>query len=162
MDRITSAIPEAGPADTAALREIDADELARYVLDSRNPWWRRRRCAEALFKRVPEARVPGLLDRVRDPRESTDVRLALLDVLGHREELLPWLLHDDQRGNTAFRWRGAILKARGEAGDLTAAAELSTLAFDQWRRNRAKGRAGLDALVERHGVAAVDRLLGDR
>ncbi|NJP94965.1 hypothetical protein HCN51_36965 [Nonomuraea sp. FMUSA5-5] len=162
MDRITSAIPEAGPADTAALREIDPDELARYVLDPRNPWWRRRRCAEALFRRVPEARVPELLERIRDPRESTDVRLALLAVLGHREELLPWLLHDDQRNNTSFRWRGAILKARGEAGDLTAAAELSTLAFDQWHRNKAKGRAGLDALVERHGVAAVDRLLGDR
>jgi hypothetical protein len=159
---IESLIPNASKTDVAGLREIDADELARYVADKSHPWWRRRHCVEALAGRVPEARVPELLSRIRDCGDVGQVRIALLDLLGHRQELLAWLRHDDRAGETSIQVPEAVLKARGMAGDLAAAGELATLANDSWRHRREKGQAGLDALVARYGLEAVGEALGER
>ncbi|WP_405569458.1 hypothetical protein OG317_12180 [Streptomyces sp. NBC_01167] len=161
MRDIEALIPQAGREDATALREFDADALARYVADRAHPWWRRRPCALALAGRVPEARVPALLARVRDSGDVSEVRRALLDVLADRAELLPWLRHEDRRTEKSFGMPEAFLQARGRLGDRTAVRELATLAADPWPRNQALGEAGLDALTARYGLDAVLDDLGD-
>ncbi|GAB2617770.1 hypothetical protein GCM10027168_57710 [Streptomyces capparidis] len=161
MRDIEELVPEAGRADTDGLRAHDPDELARCAADPAQPWWRRTACAAALAGRVPERRAAELVARVRDPADSASVRIALLDLLADRAELLPWLRHQDRREDRAFGLPEAVLKARGTAGDLTAAPELATLAADPWRHRRKTGEAGLDALVDRHGTEAVLARLGD-
>ncbi|MFF7200566.1 hypothetical protein [Streptomyces sp. NPDC008141] len=161
MRDIEALIPQAGREDAAALREFDADALARYVADRAHPWWRRRPCALALAGRVPEARVPALLARVRDCGDVGEVRRALLDVLADRDELLPWLRHEDRRTEKSYGMPEAFLLARGRLGDRTAVQELATLAADPWPRNQALGEAGLDALTDRFGLDAVLAGLGD-
>ncbi|MFG2626852.1 hypothetical protein [Streptomyces sp. NPDC048473] len=160
MRTIETLVPGAARADTAGLRKLDADELARYVADSAHPWWRRRACAVALAGRVPERRVADLAARVRDPGDVGEVRIALLDLLAGRAELLPWLQHEDRRHERSFGVPEAILKARGSLGDRSAAGELATLAASPWPRSRVVGEAGLDALVARYGVEAVVRDIG--
>ncbi|WP_354637733.1 hypothetical protein [Kitasatospora camelliae] len=161
MRTIEKLLPDVGRMDTAGLREVRAEDLARYVGASRHAWWRRRACVAALAGRVPERRVEELLVRIRDPREVAEVRIALLDLLGDRAELLPWLRHEDRRQEGAYGLREALLKARGRLGDLTAARELATLAASPWRHVEAAGEAGLDGLVERVGAAAVLAELGE-
>ncbi|MFF5973963.1 hypothetical protein ACFY7C_20780 [Streptomyces sp. NPDC012769] len=160
MPTIDTLIPERGPHDTAALQAHDPDALAGYVLDDRNAWWRRRICVRALAGRVPEARVPALLDRIRDDEETGEVRIALLDLLSDRTELLPWLRHED-RSAESYGLPEAVLKARGLLGDRTAARELATLAFSPWWHRQRLGEAGLEELVERYGAEAIVADLGE-
>ncbi|APU43901.1 MULTISPECIES: hypothetical protein [unclassified Streptomyces] len=155
MPNIRTLAPEAGRIDAAGLRAYDADRLARCAVDRAAPWWRRTACVEALTGRVPQARLGELLACVRDGGDNGTVRRALLGLLSDRAELLPWLRHEDRRGEEAYGMPEAVLKARGALGDLTAAAELATLAFSHWSSRRAVGEAGMDALVERYGAGAV-------
>ncbi|MEU7602885.1 hypothetical protein [Streptomyces sp. NPDC041003] len=155
MPNIETLTPAAGRADAAGLRACDADLLVRCAVDREQPWWRRTACVDALAGRVPEARAGELLACVRDTEDSGTVRKALLGLLSDRAELLPWLRHEDRRREDAYGMPEAVLQARGALGDRTAAAELATLAFSHWRTKRAIGEAGLDALVERHGVESV-------
>ncbi|SFX97181.1 hypothetical protein OH786_28195 [Streptomyces atratus] len=161
MRTIETLAPQAGQIDTEGLRAFDADGLAGYVTDPAHPWWRRRACVVALAGRVPEHRVAGLIARVQDPRDVDEVRIALLDLLPDRAELLPWLGHEDRRQESSYGVSAAILKARGLLGDRSAAGELATLAAEPWPRLRAIGEAGLDALVARHGTDAVLADVGD-
>ncbi|MGW4648207.1 hypothetical protein [Kitasatospora sp. NPDC004289] len=161
MRKIEALIPGVGRADQAGLRALAPEELVRYVCGQRHAWWRRRDCVPALDGRVPERRVPELLARIRDPQEVTEVRIALLDLLGDRPELLPWLREEERQEDGAYGLREAVLKARGRLGDLTAARELATLAFSPWQHHETVGEAGLTGLVERVGAAAVLAELGD-
>ncbi|THV40939.1 hypothetical protein [Glycomyces buryatensis] len=161
MGTIDVLIPTAGQADGVGLLEVDAEELARYVIDTTHPWWRRRPCVLALAGRVPSVLVAELMERIRDPDDVTEVRIALLDLLGNREELLPWLRHQDRQAEKSYRMPEAILKGRGVLGDRTAARELSTLANDPWPHRREVAEVGLNALVARYGVAAIVADLGD-
>lgn len=115
----------------------------------------------ALAGRVPEHCVAGLIACVHDPGDMDEVRIALLDLLADRAELLPWLRHEDRRQKSSYGMPEAILKARGLLGDRSAVGELATLAAEPWPRLRAIGEAGLDALVARHGTAAVLADVGD-
>ncbi|MFD9369180.1 hypothetical protein ACFWA6_15965 [Streptomyces sp. NPDC060020] len=160
MPNIETFTPAAGQTDSAGLRAYDPDLLARCAVDGAQPWWRRTACVEALVGRVPQARVGELLACVRDTEGSGTVRKALLQLLSDRAELLPWLRHEDRLREEAYGMREAVLQARGALGDRTAAAELATLAFSHWRTRRAVGEAGLDALMDRHGVEAVLSELG--
>ncbi|MFF9148356.1 hypothetical protein ACF1BN_26240 [Streptomyces sp. NPDC014861] len=155
MPTIDSLIPEGGARDTAALYAIEPDALADYVVDVRNAWWRRRICVQALAGRVPEAQVPALLDRVRDGGDTGEVRIALLDLLRDRAELLPWLRDEERTRESGYRMPGTLLKARGLLGDRTAARALATLAFSPWRHEQQLGEDGLVALVERYGSEAI-------
>ncbi|MEU2118143.1 hypothetical protein ABZ567_21460 [Streptomyces sp. NPDC016459] len=161
MRNIEELVPEAGHADAVGLREVDAAELARYAVDPAHPWWRRRPCVHALAGRVPEGHVADLIARVRDSGDVGEVRIALLDLLAGREELLPWLRHEDRRREESYGLPEAILKARGLLGDRSAAAELAALAASPWPRQQALGAAGLDALVTRYGAEAVLADVGD-
>ncbi|WP_418955244.1 hypothetical protein [Streptomyces tritici] len=161
MSDIETLIPSAGQADTDALRAYDAEALARYVADPSHPWWRRRACARALAGRVPPAWVGALLDRVRDVKDVGEVRRELLEIVGDRPELLPWLRHEDRRHEESYGMPEAFLRTRGLVGDLTAARELAVLAADPWKRSQDAGEEALDALVERHGVDAVLGQLGE-
>jgi hypothetical protein len=158
---VDSLIPAAGRADTAALSAVDADDLARYVIDPAHRWWRRKPCVTALTGRVPAARVPALIARIRDSTDTGEVRIALLDLLGDRVELLPWLQQQNPGTETSYGVFEAILKARGRLGDRSAAAELATLANDPWPHRRTMGEAGMDALAARYGADAVLADLGD-
>jgi hypothetical protein len=162
MRSIEALLPSGGRDDTAGLLALDADDLARYVADPTRPWWRRRPCAVALAGRVPERHLADLVARVHDPDEVTEVRVALLDALGDRPELLPWLRHEDRRTEGRHGMAEAVLKARGVMGDRSAAPELATLAASPWSRTRKFGEAGLDALVARYGTDAVLADLGDQ
>ncbi|MET9921098.1 hypothetical protein ABZZ04_29035 [Streptomyces sp. NPDC006435] len=161
MPTVETLIPQAGQADAEGLRAFDADGLAEYVTDPAHPWWRRRPCVLALAGRVPEHRVAGLIARVHDPRDVAEVRIALLDLLADRTELLPWLGHPDRRREDSYGMPEAILKARGLLGDRSATGGLTTLAASPWSRLRAAGEAGLDALVTRYGAGAVLSDVGD-
>ncbi|MEU7698873.1 hypothetical protein [Streptomyces sp. NPDC039028] len=161
MRSIEALVPKAGSEDTAGLREVDAGELARYAVDPRQPWWRRRSCVSALTGRVPEAYVPGLIARVQDPSDTAEVRRALLGLLSDRAELLPWLRHADRAADPAYGMAAAFLRARGLLGDLSAARALATLAASPWRNARDAGDAGLDGLLDRHGVDVVLAELGE-
>ncbi|MFF0483835.1 hypothetical protein [Streptomyces sp. NPDC004435] len=155
MPTIDSLIPESGVRDTAALLAVAPDALADYVVDVRNAWWRRRICVQALAGRVPEARIPALLDRVRDSEDTGEVRIALLDLLCDRAELLPWLREEERSRESGYRMPGTLLRTRGLLGDRTAARALATLAFSLWRHEQQLGEDGLMALVERYGPEAV-------
>ncbi|MET9659957.1 hypothetical protein [Streptomyces sp. NPDC006510] len=161
MRTIETLVPQAGQIDAAGLREFDADRLAAYVADPAHPWWRRRACVVALTGRVPQHRVTGLIARIHDIHDVDEVRIALLDLLADRTELLPWLNHKDRRREDSYGMPPAILKARGLLGDRSAAGELATLAAEPWSGQRAIGEAGLDALVARYGAAAVLADVGD-
>ncbi|MFJ6013823.1 hypothetical protein [Streptomyces sp. NPDC092952] len=161
MVSIETLVPEAGRFDAEGLRAFDADALAAYVADPAHPWWRRRPCVHALAGRVPEHRAAALIARVHDVQDVAEVRIALLDLLAGRAELLDWLRHPDRRQDTSYGMPEAILKARGLLGDRTAAGELATLAAEPWRHMRATGEAGLDALVARYGTEAVLSDVGD-
>lgn len=161
METIDALIPAPRQADAGGLLEVDADELARYVIDTAHPWWRRRPCAHALAGRVRSAFVPELMERIRDRADSSEVRIALLELFSDRQELLPWLRHADRKAEKSFGMPEAFLKARGVLGDRTAAPELATLANDPWPRRQIVGEAGLDALMARYGVEAILADLGD-
>ncbi|MGW8994588.1 hypothetical protein ACWGRF_32295 [Streptomyces zhihengii] len=161
MPSIDELLPLGPGKDLPALRALDPEPLARYVADRGNPWWRRRHCVHALADRVPRACVPELIARVKDTGDTGEVRIALLDVLGDRPELLPWVRHEDRRDEKASGMPAALLRARGRLGDLSAVPELSAMAADPWTRNRQAGEAGLDALAARHGPAAVLALLDE-
>ncbi|MGW7436952.1 hypothetical protein [Streptomyces sp. NPDC054849] len=152
--------PEAGRTDTAGLRGYDADSLARCAVDTAQPWWRRRACAQALAGRVPERRVAELIGCVQDTGDVAEVRIALLDLLADRPELLPWLRHEDRIQDSSYRVPEAVLKTRAALGDRTAAGALATLAFSPWRHRREIGEAGLDELAARYGVEEVLAELG--
>ncbi|MGW7453997.1 hypothetical protein [Streptomyces sp. NPDC054787] len=152
--------PEAGRTDTEGLSRYDANALARCAVDAAQPWWRRNACAQGLTGRVPEQRVAELIACVQDADDAGSVRIALLDLLADRPELLPWLRHEDRLKESAYGMTEAVLKARGRLGDRTAAAALAALAFSPWRHRRAIGEAGLDELTARYGTEAVLAALG--
>jgi hypothetical protein len=158
MHEIDALIPSASTADVAALAGVDAERLARYVLDADRPWWRRKAAALAIAGQVPDAAVPELLACVRDDETTGAVRIALLDVLADRTELLPWLRHPDRAAERSYGLPEAVLRARGRLGDRTAVPELAALAHDPWPHRAKTGAAGLDALVARYGL---DTILGD-
>ncbi|GCD96967.1 hypothetical protein [Embleya hyalina] len=162
MGSVEVLIPAAGRVDVAGLRALDADVLARYAADPTHPWWRRGPCVRALTGRVPEHRVADLVARVRDRDEVAEVRIALLELLVERPELMPWLRDVDGRRERSYGLPEAILRARGEVGDRSAAPELATLAASAWRRRQRIGEAGLEALVARYGVEPILTDLGDR
>ncbi|MBP2579794.1 hypothetical protein J3A78_000272 [Streptomyces sp. PvR006] len=161
MRSIDALVPRAGFDDTVGLREVDAEELARYVVDRGQPWWRRKPCVIALTGRVPERYVPELIACVQDPRDTSEVRRALLDLLADRAELLPWLRHEDRAADTSYGMGEAFLKARGLLGDRSAARGLATLAASPQRSARDAGDAGLDGLVDRYGADAILAELGE-
>ena len=152
-------IPRAGEVDETGLRTVAPEVLASYVRSSSNPWWRRRPCAHALRGRVPPAHVEALFECVRDPADTAEVRIVLLDVLPLRESWLPWL-REQPVADGEYGMDIAIMKARAALGDLTAVSAAATLANDLWSHRRASGEAALDMLVERHGLAAIEALLG--
>ncbi|MEU2670578.1 hypothetical protein ABZ622_17200 [Streptomyces sp. NPDC007164] len=115
----------------------------------------------ALAGRVPEHRAAALIARVQDPHDVGEVRIALLDLLADRSELLPWLRHKDRRKENSYGVPAAVLKARGLLGDRSAAGEPTTLAAEPWPRFRAIGEAGPDALVARYGTGTVLADVGD-
>lgn len=156
---VEALIPKAGQVDEAGLLDADPVVLARYIADARNPWWRRRPCVLALRGRVPPKHVMALIDRIRDPDDTAEVRIALLDVLHDRAELLPWLQAQDP--DQPYGMHDAILKARAGLGDLTAAPALATLAADAWHHHAEIGRAALDVLAAHHGIDAVSRAIGN-
>ncbi|MGW6915739.1 hypothetical protein ACWGB8_18280 [Kitasatospora sp. NPDC054939] len=161
MASIDALIPPSGQADEAGLRALDPGRLARYVADPSHEGWRRVPCALALAGRVPEAYVPALLDRIRDTGEVKGVRLALLDVLGDRVELLPWLTAPERADEYAHRMPEAFLRGRARLGDLTAAPALAALATSgRWDR-RLAGVDGLDLLADRRGIELVAAELGE-
>ncbi|MDQ8708347.1 hypothetical protein RCO28_38705 [Streptomyces sp. LHD-70] len=153
MHPITSSVPPGVRSEAELLRGEDAEELALFALDRGNAWWRRRYCVLAIEGRVPEHLVDDLIARIRDPEETGEIRLALLEVLAERRELLDWLRGQDWQNEKRYRLGPAILRARGLLGDLTAARDLVTLAGGSWESTA--GEDGLDALVERYGRAAV-------
>ncbi|KJS52391.1 hypothetical protein VM98_31730 [Streptomyces rubellomurinus subsp. indigoferus] len=161
MTAIADLTPLYGPDELAALRRLDADELARCAADRARPWWQRRACVQALAGRLPQPWTAELIARVQDPDETSEVRIALLDLLGDRAELLPWLRHEDRAGEGAYGMREAFLKARGVLGDLDALPGLAAVAAGPWPHRRETGEAGLDALVARYGPAAVLAELGE-
>ncbi|MER7583375.1 hypothetical protein [Kitasatospora sp. NPDC097691] len=161
MTSIDDLIPFARPYDVTALRACGADELARYAADPERHWYRRRACIEALVGRVPEQHAPALLDVLRNREETAELRVALLDLLADRAEILPWLRHPERSQDGQYGLCQAYLKARGVLGDRTATAELATLAANPSWRWRAFGEAGLDALADRRGLATVLADLGD-
>jgi hypothetical protein len=158
VSAVDKAIPEAGKVDAAQLARIDADTLARYVIDDRRPWWRRRPCVEALRGRVPESLVPLLLDRIRDGSDVAEVRVALLDLVGERTELLPFLQTLTSKDPYGVYEHG--LAARGRLGDLTAADQLADIAASHWKSRAECGERGLDGLVRHHGRAAIVERVG--
>lgn len=160
MSAIEAAIPNAGKVDAGKLAAIPAEILARYVVDAARPWWRRRPCIHALRGRVPEAFVDAMLERIRDPSDTAEVRIALLELLGDREALLPWLR--SQPPEQPYGMHEAILSARATLGDLSAVPALVTLACDAWSGRRTLGQRSLDLVVGKHGLAAVLDRVGDR
>jgi len=148
-------MPTSRAVDADALAEVDADVLAKYVLDPTHLWWRRKAGALALAGRVPAARVPELIACVRDGDTSGAVRIALLDSLADRAELLPWLRHPDRATERSYGLPAAVLLARGRLGDRAAVSDLAALAHGPWPHRGAVGAAGLAALVARHGLAAI-------
>ncbi|MFJ9792558.1 hypothetical protein [Streptomyces globosus] len=152
---IRALAPEAGRIDGDGLRAYAAEELANCVLDRAEPSWRRLACAEALHGRVPQTHLEALLACVRDPHDAHEVRVQLLDLLSDREELLPWLRHEDRQGERGYRIEHAVLRTRTRLGDLTALAAVADLAFRPGWRDRMAGGECLESLVDRHGSAAV-------
>jgi hypothetical protein len=150
---------QGGPTPPACANSTPTCSL--YVADPAHPWWRRRPCVLALAGRLPERHVVDLIARVSDPGDVAEVRIALLDLLAGRAELLPWLKHEDRQRERSYGMSEAILKVRGMLGDRSAARELATLAASPWPRWQTVGEAGLDALVTRYGVEVVLADLGD-
>lgn len=108
----------AGPPESS-VAHVPADDLVSTVLDRDQEWWRRRICARALAGRVPADSAPALLDVVRDPAETAEIRVATLDVLPASDALLQWLRrHPDQTGDPL---ETATVLARARLGDATAA-----------------------------------------
>jgi hypothetical protein len=127
-----------------ALAHHPAEILVSVVLDGRREWWRRRLCAFALSGRVPADSVPALLDLVRDSRVTTEVRVALLEVLPLSEELLAWLRTTDDDVLDL-----AILRTRARFGDTTAVPALVRLMESEWYHRRAVAEQGIDMLGQR-------------
>ncbi|MFF2142940.1 hypothetical protein [Kitasatospora sp. NPDC058190] len=156
------AISPFDPDPTATLWQHDADELARYVADPANEWFRRQACALALAGRVPEEHVPALIARIQDVEEDAEVRVPLLEALGDRAELLPWLRQPERKEeDDDFGLHEAFLKARGRLGDRTATGDLAVRAAEPRDVQRGAGEAGLNALADRCGLPAVLEDLGE-
>jgi hypothetical protein len=146
------------------LAEVPPDALVAAVLDAREPWWRQMNCARALAGRVPPGRVTQLLDIVRDQRVTTEVRVALLDVLtatagSHRAALLAWI-REQESVEQPYQMPEALLRARAELGDLDAAGPLMALATSPWKHEQEIGAQGLETLVTAHGKDTLLAALG--
>jgi hypothetical protein len=160
-ERLRELLPTASAR--ADLSAVPVDALADLVLDRDEPWWRRRPCAEALAGRVPDERAGALLDCVRDDEVTTEIRVALLDVLSepdrpHTGELLSWLRSQD--GTTRYGLDVAVLRARASVGDLSVVRPLTALAADPWRHRHTAGKQSLDELIDARGLPAVLAELG--
>jgi hypothetical protein len=150
------------------LAACSPDALVYLILDGEEPWWRRQVCARALAGRVPAERAMALLDGIRDPGVTTEIRAALLAVLSaasgpHTDELLAWLRAQERRLGDPNQPHGldeAILRARGRMGDTSAAVPLATLAADPWSHRRRVGEQAIEALIQLRGLPAVLAALG--
>lgn len=154
----------AGEDRMRRLAEVPAGSLVAAVLDAREPWWRRVRCARALAGRVPPEHVTRLLEIVRDEAVTTAVRVALLDVLAatagsHRGVLLGWV-REQEGVEQPYEMPAALLRARAELGDLDAAGQLVALATSPWQHEQEIGAQGLETLVTAHGQDALLAALG--
>jgi hypothetical protein len=129
---------------TTAIEHHSADVLVGVVLDGRQEWWRRRICAFALSGRVPAASVPALLDLVRDSRVTTEIRVALLEILPPSAELLAWLRTTDDDALDL-----AVLRTRARFGDATAVPDLVRLMESEWHHRRIVAEQGIDMLGQR-------------
>ncbi len=129
---------------------MPAETLVAAVLDGSEPWWRRRTCARALEGRVP----PGaaLLDVVRDPEVTTEVRAAVLAVLPPSAELLTWLRAQEEY---PYGLDLAIVRARARLADTTVVPQLVAMAADEWPHRRTAARQALDVLGEGPVLAAL-------
>ena len=151
-------------AQRTALARGPVDALLTIALDTSEPWWRRRACAIAIAGRVPPRAVDAIVARIRDAKDSTEVRCALLELCASPElepsmALLTWLR--TQAGiEQPYGLDEAILRARGRLGDLDAVGPLAALAYDAWSHRRRAGEEGIDALLARHGWGAVLHALG--
>jgi hypothetical protein len=138
IDQITPSTP------TAAIEHHSDDVLVSVVLDSRQVWWRRRICALALSGRVPADSVPALFDIVRNSGVTTEIRVALLEVLPRSGELLAWLRTADDSPLAL-----AIVRTRARFGDVTAVPDLVRLMESEWRHRRMVAEQGIDMLGQR-------------
>ena len=161
--RIVSLLPTptVTPEAQARLAAAPPDALVALALDASEPWWRRRPCALALRGRVPASQATALLGRAQGANDVTEVRTAILDVLADgapgRNDLLAWLRSEEGR-EQPYRFENAMLAARAQCGDLSAASALSQLAADDWSFRREVGERGIDTLIDVHGLT---RVLGD-
>jgi hypothetical protein len=127
-----------------AIAHHSDDVLVSVVLDGRQEWWRRRICALALSGRVPAGYVPALLDIVRDGRVTTEIRVALLEILPPSDELLTWLRTAEDDALAL-----AIIRTRARFGDTTVVPDLVRLMESEWRHRRMVAEQGIDMLGER-------------
>ncbi|MFF2082131.1 hypothetical protein ACFVVM_00040 [Nocardia sp. NPDC058176] len=131
------------------------------MLDGANPWHHRRRCARALFGKVPAERMMELVDLVCSDDDQVDVRISVLEVLTsaagpHREALLEWLRGQSLAGDYAScRLDDAMLTARALLGDISVADSLVEMAADAWSHRSAPGVRALRGLIVMHGLPAV-------
>ena len=139
-------IADMTPATPAyALDHVPAADLVATVVDRGQEWWRRRTCALALTGRLPPEHAPALLDVVRDSRDTTEIRAALLEVLPPSAELLTWLrtTTDD-----AYNLDLAILRTRARLRDTTAVPDFVRLMESEWSHRRVVADHCLDLLGE--------------
>jgi hypothetical protein len=134
-------------------------------VDESEPWWRRRNAAAALVGRIPDGFDAKLLECVKNPKDTAEVRTAVLDVLvtataKTREALLEWLRGKAKTQALPDGLEEHVLHARARLGDLTATPELTQLAYDDWTDRRQIGEEALAALVEQAGLSEVLRALG--
>lgn len=111
--------PDHSPELLARLAELPPEDLAALVVDTREPWWRRRSCALALPGRVAAPRAADLFARACDPKDVAEVRCALLAALAASPTaaavvpLLTWL-----RGQAGNEQRHARVGGPGSASGL--------------------------------------------
>lgn len=110
--------------------------------------------------------MDAMWERVADPKDTTELRVALLDALAstwgamepaheaRRARALGWLRACTPE-SSPYGLHEAVVRARGQLGDLEAADALAELSYDPWRHRALAGEEGVAALVGVHGLEAV-------
>ncbi|WP_194819882.1 hypothetical protein [Nocardia sp. XZ_19_385] len=142
----------------AALAAVPADVLVDTIADTLEPWWRRGTCAKALTGRMSPSRAARLFELLRANPSRSGPAGAILELLvatdgPHTDALLSWLRSKPQSKYGLLD--PAILRARGQLGDLTAADEAIEMAAYKDARRREVGAQAVDSLIEAHGLRAV-------
>ncbi len=139
-----------------ALATIPDDELLAYLLDTSQVWWRRETIARFWACTLPPRFAGALVDLVTNPRDTTEVRVAVLRALcpmitgPERDRLLDWLRTRPEE--QTYGLSEALMAARGRLADLSAARELTLLARDPWSHR---------AMLGHDGLRDLQRLVGD-